>query len=59
MQNLIEASERERSTIGVILDRELRTRLEQAAAEHERSVGAEVRVALRRHLARDDEMEEA
>jgi len=55
MRNAIEA---EKTTIGVIVDRELRERLERAAREHERSVGAEVRVALRRHLM-DDKGEEA
>jgi predicted DNA-binding protein len=40
----------DKSTIGVILNRELRERLEAAAAQHERSVGAEVRVAIREHL---------
>ena len=49
----------EKRTIGVILDRELRERLEHAAADNERSVGAEVRVALRRHLTKRDEQEEA
>jgi plasmid stability protein len=36
--------------IGVILDDELRERVEREAAANERSVGAEVRIALRRHL---------
>jgi len=48
----------ERSTIGVVLDDELRARLDRAAADNDRSVGAEVRVALRRHLAIDHEQEE-
>jgi plasmid stability protein len=47
----------DKTTIGVILDHELRERLEQAAADNERSVGAEVRVALRRHLADHHEQE--
>ena len=34
----------------ILVDRELRTRLERAAAASERSLGAEVRVALKRHL---------
>jgi plasmid stability protein len=52
---------RRKSTIDVILDDELRERLEREAAANERSVGAEVRIALRRHLEQttDDEMEEA
>jgi hypothetical protein len=56
MSNVIRAAER--STIGVVLDHELRARLERAAANNDRSVGAEVRVALRRHLAIDHEQEE-
>ena len=44
----------------MILDDELRERLEQAAADNERSVGGEIRVALRAHLepASDHEPEE-
>jgi hypothetical protein len=57
MSNVIRAAER--STIGVVLDHELRARLERAAADNDRSVGAEVRVALRRHLAIDHVQEEA
>ncbi len=37
----------------MVLDHEVRARLEQAAADNDRSVGAEVRVALRQHLAID------
>ena len=48
----------DRTTIGVILDHELRARLERAAADNELSVGAEVRAALRRHLAIDHEQED-
>ena len=50
----------DKTTIGVILDHELRERLEQAAADNGGSIGAEVRVALRRHLGRehDDDTEE-
>jgi hypothetical protein len=40
----------ERLTVTVLVDRELRDRLERAAAENERSLGAEVRHLLRRHL---------
>ena len=43
----------------VLVDRELRERLERAATENERSLGAEVRHLLRRHLAAPlDEQEE-
>ena len=38
----------------VLIDRALRERLEQSAKASERSLGAEVRVALREHL-RDEE----
>ena len=51
--------EKERpTTVTILVDPELRDRLARAAAENERSLGAEVRVALRRYL-RPDEMEEA
>jgi len=40
------------STISVIVEPKLRDQLAQAAAANERSVGAEVRVALREHLER-------
>jgi hypothetical protein len=40
----------ERLTVTVLVDRELRERLERAAAENERSFVAEVRHLLRRHL---------
>jgi TraY domain len=45
------------TTVAILVDRELRDRLERAAAESERSLGAEVRVALRRHLAQADDNE--
>jgi predicted transcriptional regulator len=45
------------TTVTILVDRELRGRLERAAAESERSLGAEVRVALRRHLAQADDNE--
>ena len=38
------------STISVIVEPTLRDQLAQAAAANERSLGAEVRVALREHL---------
>lgn len=43
-------ADRERMTLTVLVDRELRERLERAAAVNERSLGAEVRHLLRRHL---------
>jgi hypothetical protein len=46
------------TTVTILVDRE-RNRLERAAAASERSLGAEVRVALKRHLGHtDDETEE-
>jgi hypothetical protein len=47
----------ERLTVTVVVDRELRDRLERAAAENERSLGAEVRHLLRRHLTEHPEEE--
>jgi hypothetical protein len=47
------------TTVTILVDRELRNRLERAAAASERSLGAEVRIALKRHLGHtDDETEE-
>jgi hypothetical protein len=54
MSNLISEPDGGKTTIGVILDRELRERLEETAHANERSVGAEVRVALKRHLEPHD-----
>jgi plasmid stability protein len=45
------------TTVTILVDRELRARLERAAAENDRSLGAEVRHLLRRHLEGDDEQE--
>jgi plasmid stability protein len=45
------------STVTVLIDAELRSRLERAAAAHERSLGGEVRVLLRRYLSDADEEE--
>jgi hypothetical protein len=47
----------ERLTVTVLVDRELRERLERAAAENERSLVAGVRHLLRCHLT-DDTKEE-
>ncbi len=46
-----------KTTVGVILDRELREELERSARESERSVGAEIRVAIREHLERSEPKE--
>ena len=40
-------------TVTFFTDAELRERLERAAKENERSLGAEVRVALRHYLERE------
>jgi len=47
------------TTVTILVDRDLRSRLERAAAANERSLGAEVRVALKRHLECDHDAEEA
>jgi predicted transcriptional regulator len=53
------AMKRERpTTVTILVDPELRLRLERAAAASERSLGAEVRIALRRHLERADNDDE-
>jgi hypothetical protein len=39
--------------VTILDDRELRTQLERVAAANERSLGAEVRVALKRHLSEE------
>jgi plasmid stability protein len=54
MSNVISATNSRKTTIGVVLDQELRERLEETAHANERSVGAEVRVALKRHLEPHD-----
>jgi hypothetical protein len=50
MSNTIVVAKERPTTVTILVDRELRERLERAAAEHERSLGAETRVALRAHL---------
>jgi plasmid stability protein len=57
MSNVIEAKKRT-TTVTILVDPELRARLERAAAANERSLGGEVRALLRRHLD-GDEKEEA
>jgi hypothetical protein len=52
---LVDAKERP-TKVTILVDRELRERRERAAQEHERSLGAETRIALRAHLdALEDE----
>ena len=51
--------ERERpTTVTILVDRELRARLERVAGENERSLGGEVRHMLREHLERAERQEE-
>ena len=45
------------TTVTILVDRELRTLLETTARANERSLGAEVRHMLRRHLKRTGEEE--
>jgi hypothetical protein len=44
--------------VTVLMKPAMRVELERLAAEAERSLGGEVRLALREHLARADEKEE-
>ena len=46
------------STVTVLVDEQLREQIATLARANERSVGAEVRVAMREHLARGSENEE-
>jgi plasmid stability protein len=50
MSNTLVEKERP-TTVTILVDRELRDRLERAAAAHERSLGGEVRALLRRYLS--------
>ena len=43
------------TTVTILVDQELRDRLERSAAAHERSLGGEVRALLRRYLSEDEE----
>jgi plasmid stability protein len=54
MSNIVRVAKERPTTVTILVDRELRERLERAAAEHERSLGAETRVALRAHLDAHD-----
>jgi predicted transcriptional regulator len=58
MSNALVVEKERPTTVTILVDRELRDRLERAAAASERSLGAEVRVALKRHLERDDNGDE-
>ena len=56
MSNSLVPQERP-TTVTILVDPELRARLERAAAAHERSLGGEVRALLRLHLSNVDEEE--
>ena len=47
------------STVTVLVDEELREQIATLARANERSVGAEVRVAIREHLKRTGDEEDA
>ena len=56
MSNALVGAEKERpTTVTILVDRDLRTKLERAAAAHERRLGGEVRALLRLHLSDVDE----
>jgi plasmid stability protein len=55
MANTLVGARERPTTVTILVDRELRTRLERVAAENERSLGAEVRHMLRRHLSDNEE----
>jgi predicted transcriptional regulator len=55
MHNALVVEKERPTTVTILVDRQLRERLERAAAAHERSLGAEVRVAVRRHLEREEQ----
>jgi plasmid stability protein len=57
MSNVIELKKERPTTVTILVDPELRDRLERSAAAHERSLGGEVRALLRRYLSDADEEE--
>jgi plasmid stability protein len=58
MSNVIHMKKERPTTVTILVDQELRDRLERSAAAHERSLGGEVRALLRRYLSDADEEEE-
>jgi predicted transcriptional regulator len=54
MSNTLVGEKESPTTVTILVDRELRTQLERVAAANERSLGAEVRVALKRHLSEEE-----
>ena len=57
MSNVIELKKERPTTVTILVDQELRDRLERSAAAHERSLGGEVRALLRRYLRDAHEQE--
>ena len=57
MSNVIQLKKERPTTVTILVDQELRDRLERSAAAHERSLGGEVRALLRRYLSDADEEE--
>ena len=57
MSNALAAEKERPTTVTILVDQELRDRLERSAAAHERSLGSEVRALLRRYLSDADEEE--
>ena len=55
MSNVIPPKKERPTTVTILVDQELRDRLERSAAAHERSLGGEVRALLRRYLSEDEE----
>ena len=57
MSNVVTLKKERPTTVTILVDQELRDRLERSAAAHERSLGGEVRALLRRYLSDADEEE--
>jgi predicted transcriptional regulator len=55
MSNVIPIKKERPTTMTILIDQELRDRLERSAEANERSLGAEVRVAIRAHLEQANE----
>ena len=54
MSNVIKVKKERSTTVTILVDQELRDRLERSAAAHERSLGGEVRALLRRVAAEEE-----
>lgn len=50
------ATDAKRVPMGAYVDREQHQRLAELAREHERSLSAEVRIAVREHIEREQEV---